>query len=97
METPDEAGGYYRLAFGGEETTCLDYHATGDVVQASGERTKAGPKERSTNVCVSLNLREPSGPAGAYVACVPYSFSPPVLGTQHCFFSFARRKARAAR
>lgn len=35
VETSVEAGGYYRLAFGAEETTCISYHATEDAVQAS--------------------------------------------------------------
>lgn len=35
VETSAEVEGYYRLAFGGEETSCIGYHATEDTVQAS--------------------------------------------------------------
>ncbi|CAM9742517.1 unnamed protein product, partial [Scytosiphon promiscuus] len=30
-------GGFYRLAFGGDETSCIDYHASADTLQAALE------------------------------------------------------------
>eukprot|EP00752_Nemacystus_decipiens_P010621 g9459.t1 len=38
VETSAEAAGYYRLAFGGEETSCIGYHATEDTVQEALEQ-----------------------------------------------------------
>lgn len=35
MEDSSQKAGYYRLAFGGEETSCIGYHASEINVQAS--------------------------------------------------------------
>lgn len=55
VETSAEAGGYYRLAFGGEETTCIGYHATEDIVQASREEYTESQKvmpPKSSGACI---------------------------------------------
>lgn len=36
VELPVEKEGYYRLAFGGEETGCIDYHSSENSLQANG-------------------------------------------------------------
>ncbi len=89
METPDEADGYYRLAFGGEETACIDYHATGDVVQASTEGVRLDEGETtegSAHVCVCVQPSRTLG-TGRGIACVPQSFLSPVLGMPRIAFS----------
>lgn len=35
VETFAGSAGYYRLAFGGEETSCIGYHASEETVEAS--------------------------------------------------------------
>lgn len=50
VETSAEAGGYYRLAFGGEQTNCIGYHASEDTVQASREEGVHGFTE--DNACL---------------------------------------------
>lgn len=43
MESSTGVGGYYRLAFGGEETECIGYHASSDSLQVSKAEGIAPP------------------------------------------------------
>lgn len=58
VETAAEAGGYYRLAFGGEETTCIGYHATEDTVQASGRGVLGLPEYHASEAFGVAYARE---------------------------------------
>lgn len=42
VETSAGRAGYYRLAFGGEETSCIGYHASEETVEASTEGVGTG-------------------------------------------------------
>lgn len=51
METSAKAGGYYRLAFGGEQTSCIGYHATEENVQARREEKEYKAQLKTICLC----------------------------------------------
>jgi len=88
VETSDDAGGYYRLAFGGEETACIGYHATEDAVKASREEGSGPGEGTGEGFHVRMRFLQPwrafgAGPTG-------HSLRPSVVLAPHPWHAAAQ-------